>query len=110
MNIQITEDIKEYLIDNGDNKIYPDNLIAFTDFVEKDRAKQLILYSVGRSFIHELIQKETTLKAKLSENLNLYKSTGNMQMYERTFYLWNKQNLVLWDLKDILCRMGIDVD
>ena len=110
MNTKIADEIKEYLIKNGDRKIYPDNLIAFTDFVEKDRAKQLFLYNVGVSFIHELIQKETALRTKLSENLDLYKRTGNMQMYERTFDLWNKQNLVLWDLKDILCRMGIDVD
>ena len=107
MNIEIADEIKEYLIDNGDKKIYLDNLIAFTDFVEKDRSKQLFLYNAGVSFIRELIQKETTLKTKLSENLDLYKSTGNMQMYERTFDLWNKQNLVLWDLKDILCRMGM---
>jgi len=110
MNTEIAEEIKEYLIENGDRKIYPDNLIAFTDFVEEDRTKQLFLYNVGVSFIHELIQKETALRTKLSENLDLYKSTENMQMYERTFDLWNKQNLVVWDLKDILCRMGVDVD
>jgi hypothetical protein len=110
MNTEIAKEIKEYLIKEGDRKIYPDNLIAFTDFVEKDRAKQLFLYNVGVSFIKELIEKETTLKTKLAENLDIYKETGNMQMYERTFDLWNKQNLVLWDLKDILCRMGIEVD
>lgn len=110
MNTEIAEEIKEYLIENGDTKIYPDNLIAFTDFVEKDRTKQLFLYNVGVSFIKELIQKETDVKTKLAENLDLYKERNSMQMYERTFDLWNKQNLVLWDLKDILCRMGIDVD
>lgn len=107
---RIANEIKEYLIDNGDTKIYPDNLIAFTDFVEKDRAKQLFLYNVGVSFIKELIQKETDVRTKLSENLDFYKGRESMQMYERTFDLWNKQNLVLWDLKDILCRMGVDVD
>lgn len=70
----------------------------------------LFLYNVGRSFIHELIQKETELKTKLSENLDLYKSKNDMLNYDKTFSQWNKSNLVLWDLKDILCRMGEDLD
>jgi len=70
----------------------------------------LFLYNVGRSFIHELIQKETELKTKLSENLDLYKSKNDMLNYDKTFSQWNKSNLVLWDLKDILCRMGENLD
>jgi len=70
----------------------------------------LFLYNVGSSFIHELIKKEETLKTKLSENLDLYKSMNLMNDYEKTFSQWNKCNLVLWDLKDILCRMGEDLD
>jgi len=70
----------------------------------------LFLYNVGCSFIHELIQKETELKTKLSENLDLYKSKNDMLNYDKTFSQWNKSNLVLWDLKDILCRMGEDLD
>lgn len=68
------------------------------------------LYNVGRSFINGLIQKETILKTKLSENLDLYKDRNNMVEYDKTFSQWNKCNLVLWDLKDILCRMGEDLD
>lgn len=70
----------------------------------------LFLYNVGRSFIHELIQKETDLRNQLSKNLDLYKSKNLMVEYDSTFRQWNKCNLVLWDLKDILCRMGEDLD
>lgn len=100
--------------DNGSEleelKQYRKDLEKYTDFIEEDRTKQLFLYNVGVSFIKELIQKETGVRTKLAENLDFYKGKESMQMYERTFDLWNKQNLVLWDLKDILCRMGIDVD
>jgi hypothetical protein len=68
------------------------------------------LYNVGRSFIEELIDKENTLKNKLSENLTLYLKLEKMELYDQTFSQWNKCNLVLWDLKDILCRMGKDID
>ncbi len=61
-------------------------------------------------FIKQLIEKEEELKLKLSENLNLYKSKNLMSEYDKAFSQWNKSNLVLWDLKDILCRMGEDVD
>ena len=110
MSKEILKEIQNYLIDNGNDKIYPDNLMAFADFVEKDRAKQLFLFGVGRSFIHELIKKETELRTKLGENLDLYKDRDNMVEYDKTFSQWNKCNLVLWDLKDILCRMGEDLD
>jgi len=68
------------------------------------------IYSFGKTFIHELIEKETSYKTKLAENLDLYKKLNKMDMYDKTFSLWNKQILVLWDLKDILCRMGEDLD
>lgn len=68
------------------------------------------LYNNGRVFIHELIDKEEKLRSKLSENLDLYKSIGETNEYDKTFSQWNKSNLVLWDLKDILCRMGEDID
>ena len=49
MNIEIANEIKEYLLNKDkDCKIYPDNLIAFTDFVEKDRTKQLTLTDVSQ--------------------------------------------------------------
>ena len=57
----------------------------------------LVLCITGRSFIHELIRKETELKTKLSENLDLYKSKNLMADYDKTFSQWNKCNLVLWD-------------
>lgn len=76
----------------------------------KQYRKKIFFDNNGVVFIKELIKKETEIKNKLSENLNIYKENGNRQMYERTFDLWNKQNLVLFDLKDILCRMGIDND
>jgi hypothetical protein len=77
---------------------------------EEALERVLYLYNVGRSFIHELIKKEETLKAKLSKNMDLYKSKNLMNDYDKTFSQWNKCNLVLWDLKDILCRMGEDLD
>ena len=67
------------------------------------------LYNPRRSFILELIEKEEILKSKLSENLDLYKSKDLMVEYDKTFSQWNKSNLVLWDLKDILCRMDDDL-
>jgi len=70
----------------------------------------LYLYNVGCSFIESLIEKENTYNTKLMENLDLYKSKSLMIDYDKTFSQWNKSNLVLWDLKDILCRMGKDVD
>lgn len=103
------EDKKAIEILESSNKILEDKLRLLKK-ANKELTEQLALYGVGVSFIQELIQKETYLRTKLSENLDLYKSTGNMQMYDRTFDLWNKQNLVLWDLKDILCRMGQDID
>jgi len=85
-------------------------LIGLTKFLDDLETEQLRLNGVGRSFIHELIQKENVLKTKLSENLDLYKERNNMVEYDKTFSQWNKCNLVLWDLKDILCRMGEDID
>lgn len=87
------------------NKYYED-LETYVDNIEE----QLRLCGVGISFIHELIQKETDLRTKLSENLDLYKERNSMIDYDKTFSQWNKCNLVLWDLKDILCRMGEDID
>ncbi len=61
---------------------------------------------IGIDFINELIVKEKIYKKQLSENLNLYKEKLLMNEYDKTFSLWNKTNLVIWDLEDILCRMG----
>ena len=103
-------DYKERALDlaNDNIKLMDKNSTLHSE--NEELKQQLILYSVGRSFIHELIQKETAIRTKLAENLDFYKGRESMQMYERTFDLWNKQNLVLWDLKDILCRMGEDLD
>lgn len=65
---------------------------------------------IGVNFIRELIDKEITQKKKLSENLDLYKTLNRKKEYESTFSLWNKQTLIIWDLKDILCRMGEDIN
>jgi hypothetical protein len=70
----------------------------------------LVLFNNGRSFIFELIKKETEYNKQLSKNLDLYKSKNSTIEYDKTFSQWNKSNLVLWDLKDILCRMGEDID
>ena len=86
--------------------------VAFSvkwEFVEPIIKSLNSLYNSGRSFILELIEKEEILKSKLSENLDLYKSKDLMVEYDKTFSQWNKSNLVLWDLKDILCRMDDDL-
>lgn len=70
----------------------------------------IVLADIGRNFIKELIEKEEVLKSKLSENLDFYMKKASMIDYDKTFSQWNKCNLVLWDLKDILCRMGEDMD
>ena len=75
-----------------------------------DLQEQLALCSVGCSFLKDLISKETLLQTQLSKNLDLYREKGNLVEFDKTFSQWNKCNLVLWDLKDALCRMGIDID
>ena len=64
------------------------------------------LYTIGCDFIKELINKESSVNKTLMNNLDLYKKINNREEYDKTFSQWNKSNLVLWDLKDILCRMG----
>jgi hypothetical protein len=68
------------------------------------------IIDVGVDFIKQLISKEEELRLQLSKNLDLYESKNLMSEYDKTFSQWNKSNLVLWDLKDILCRMGEDLD
>ena len=58
-------------------------------------------------FIKALIDKEEKLKDILSDNLDLYKSKELWVEYDKTFSMWNKSCLVIWDLKDILCHMGV---
>lgn len=69
----------------------------------------LEIHNVGRNFIHELIDKENTLKSQLVKNMEIY-SDKKDDHNRTTFSMWNKCNLTLWDLKDILCRMGEDID
>ena len=76
MNIEIANEIKEYLLNKDkDCKIYPDNLIAFTDFVEKDRTKQLFLYGVSQQrelliAFHKWQQKMwTNPNSEITENV-----------------------------------------
>jgi len=56
-------------------------------------------------FINLLIEKEEVLQQALSDNLVLYEKIGLWDEYNNTFGQWNKSSLVIWDLKDILCRM-----
>jgi hypothetical protein len=103
LNLNIKERMKEI-------KRIKDQLekIEINEKVSLDQI--LYLYNNGVNFIHELIKKEEILKSKLSENLDLYKKKNLMNGYDKTFSQWNKCNLVLWDLKDILSRMGGDLD
>jgi hypothetical protein len=80
--------------------------------ISSDDALKILIQIMdeGVDFIKQLILKEEELKLKLSENLDLYKSKNLMPEYDKTFSQWNKSNLVLWDLKDILCRMGEDLN
>ncbi len=80
--------------------------------ISSDDALKILIQIMdeGVDFIKQLILKEEELKLKLSENLDLYKSKNLMSEYDKTFSQWNKSNLVLWDLKDILCRMGEDLN
>lgn len=70
----------------------------------------LELHNSGRTFIHELIDKENTLKIQLVKNMELYSDKMDEHNYRNSFSMWNKCNLTLWDLEDILCRMGEDID
>jgi len=80
--------------------------------ISSDDALKILIQIMdeGVDFIKQLILKEEELKLKLSENLDLYKSKNLMSEYDKTFSQWNKSNLVLWDLKDILCRVGEDLN
>ena len=62
------------------------------------------------TFVYSLIKKEEEVKAKLQENLDLYKSLNLMNDFDKTFSQWNNCIIVLFNLKDILCRLGEDVD
>ena len=82
-----------------------------SEISSEDALKILIqIMDEGFDFIKQLIKKEKELQLQLSKNLDLYKSKNLMSEYDKTFSQWNKSNLVLWNLKDILCRMGEDVD
>jgi len=108
---KIFNDLIETIVNNSENnEAKITNVELWAKSWKKEMKRALTLTDVVSSFIHELIKKETAIKIKLAENLDFYKGRESMQMYERTFDLWNKQNLVLWDLKDILCRMGEDLD
>ena len=58
MTKEILKEIQKYLIDNGNDKIYPDNLMAFADFVEKDRAKQYFYLVLGVVLYTNLSKKK----------------------------------------------------
>ena len=66
--------------------------------------------AVGCSFLLDLVSKYTETQKQLSKNLDLYKELNKMDLYDKTFSQWNTHNLFLWDLKDALCRMGIDIE
>lgn len=63
--------------------------------------------------INEVLKKLKTkkeLKNQLVKNLELYKKLKLKTEYEKTFSNWNTNNLIIFDLEDILSRMGYDVD
>lgn len=76
--------------------------------IDYKQAFELILdfYNTGCDFIEKLIENESKLNKQLMKNLDLYKDLNQMDLYDQTFSQWNKSNLVLFDLKDILCRIG----
>jgi len=76
---------------------------------EEALSSVMYLHNNGTKFIHSLIEKEEIHRAQLSKNMDTYKNGSNISDYNNTFSQWNKSNLVLFDLKDILCRMGEDI-
>ena len=98
----------EYWKNNAeeDYLITPISVLAYISELEEN----VFFKNQSLDFIKTLIQKEEVLKLKLSENMDLYKSKNLMIKYDNTFSQWNKSGLVIWDLKDILCRMGVEID
>lgn len=47
---------------------------------------------------------------QLSKNMTIYKDLNKISDYDNIFSKWNKSNLILWNYKDILCRLGMDND
>ena len=92
-------------------KSFTGNGDYYFEYVKPEDCLSLVsIYNGGIEFIKTLIEKEETLRTKLSENLDLYTEKNLTVDYDKTFSQWSKCNLVIWDLKDILCRMGIEVD
>ncbi len=63
--------------------------------------------SIGVTQIKTLIEKYKERKVILSKNLEIYRKNKNVEHYESTFHAWNDTILFIWDLEDILCRMGV---
>lgn len=78
-------------------------------------SKQAMEYVIGsyenhKAFIEELLDKEIGYKEQLSNNLKLYESLDDKLNFDKTFSLYNTTNLIIFDLKDILSRLGEDID
>lgn len=61
-------------------------------------------------FTLTLIEKYEKDKTQLSANLALYKKLGKMDAYSNALSDWSRVHLFLFDLKDSLCRIGIDIE
>ena len=61
-------------------------------------------------FTLSLIVKYEKDKTQLSANLALYKKLGKMDDYSAALSDWSRVHLFLFDLKDSLCRIGIDIE
>lgn len=65
-----------------------------------------------KTFVKQLIEEENKTLAQIKKNLDLYQTpeTKNTKEFDKMFLMMSKSNVVLWNLKDILCRLGEDVE
>lgn len=65
-----------------------------------------------KTFVKQLIEEENKTLKQIKKNLDLYQTpeTKNTKEFDKMFLMMSKSHVVLWNLKDILCRLGEDVD
>jgi len=65
-----------------------------------------------KTFVKKLIEEENKTLTQIKKNLDLYQTpeTKNTKEFDKMFLMMSKSHVVLWNLKDILCRLGEDVD
>jgi len=61
-------------------------------------------------FTHSLIDKYEIQKIQLAKNMELYDKLSDAKEYSKALTDWSRVHLFLFDLKDSLCRIGIDID